>query len=220
MPTFGLIAEGPTDHVVLENILIGFFKEDISQYIRQLQPLRDVTDAQYTPGGWTRVVEYCKSSVFQDAFDRNDFLIIQIDTDRLNEVPFSLNLNQPVETLVPAVVEKFEALMHAAFDENFLAQYRERILFAVAVNEIECWLLPLYFSAPKASATNGCLFKLNEQLNKEKKRIINPNAKQPRQYDEVSSPFCKNKILILASAKNPSFHIFLETLRHSFGVGA
>ena len=47
MPTFGLIAEGPTDHVVLENILVGYFNDpDLTQSIRELQPLRDATDAR------------------------------------------------------------------------------------------------------------------------------------------------------------------------------
>jgi hypothetical protein len=219
MPTFGLIAEGPTDLVVLENILIGFFN-DYDIPIRPLQPLRDATDAQFGPGGWTRVLEYCGSSFFQEAFEQNDYLIIQIDTDRLNEVPFELNLNQSVETLVAAVVEKFEALLLTSFDDGFLVQYRDKILFAVAVNEIECWLLPLYFTDSKASATNNCLHKLNTILRKRDEVAINPADKKYKYYNQLSTPFCKNKNLIPASAKNPSFHIFLETLRQSFGAGA
>jgi len=166
------------------------------------------------------VVEYCQSSVFQEAFEQNDYLIIQIDTDRLNEPPFELNLNQPVETIVAAVVEKFEVLMQTAFDANFWFQYREKILFAVAVNEIECWFLPLYFKDNKASATNNCLHKLNTILRKRDEKAINPAGKEYKYYDKLSRPFCKNKTLIPVSAKNPSFHIFLETLRHLFGAGA
>ena len=222
MATFGLIAEGPTDLVVLENILIGFFN-DYEIPIRPLQPLRDATDAQFGPGGWTRVLEYCGSSFFQEAFEQNDYLIIQIDTDRLNEVPFELNLNQSVETLVAAVVEKFEVLLSTAFDDDFLVQYREKILFAVAVNEIECWLLPLYYTDyadKKAAATNNCINNLNTILRKRNEKAINPADKKYKYYDQLSSPFCKNKNLIPASSKNPSFHIFLEALRQSFGAGA
>jgi len=118
------------------------------------------------------------------------------------------------------VIEKFEAFMQTAFDDDFQTKYRQKILFAVAVDEIECWLLPLYYQDKTASATNSCLHKLNTRLGKEKEKIIAPKSKQPRHYDQLSSPFCKNKTLIPASAKNPSFHIFLETLRHSFGAGA
>lgn len=43
MTTFGLIAEGITDQVVIENILIGYFNNpDI--IVNPLLPLRDETD--------------------------------------------------------------------------------------------------------------------------------------------------------------------------------
>ena len=215
MPTFGLIAEGPTDFAVLENILVGFFNDpDMSEYIRHLQPLRDATDEQYGPGGWTRVVEYCKSSVFQEAFEQNDYLLIQIDTDCLHEKPFELDVKQAVEPLVNAVIEKFRVLIKEAFEADFYDKYAEKMLFAVAVDEIECWLLPLYFLDYKAAATNNCLHKLNMQLGKNREKII--KEKEPRHYDKLSRPFIKNKILTASSSRNPSFHIFLEALRHSF----
>ncbi|MEY4936228.1 MAG: hypothetical protein RIS64_2587 [Bacteroidota bacterium] len=43
MLSIGLIAEGITDFVVLENILFGFFKGTEPE-IRHLQPIRDATD--------------------------------------------------------------------------------------------------------------------------------------------------------------------------------
>ncbi len=68
-PSFGLIAEGPTDHAVLENILVGYFN-DPDLIVRPLQPLLDSTDASQRQGGWTQVVAYCQSSLFQGAFDK------------------------------------------------------------------------------------------------------------------------------------------------------
>lgn len=213
MPTIGLIAEGPTDHVVLENILIGHFGDyDMSQYIRYLQPLRDATDAAGSMGGWTRVLEYCRSTLFRDAFDENDFLIIQIDTDRLNEKPFELHLGESVETLVEQVVEQFEQLMTLSFGVKFLVDHRARILFAVAVNEIECWLLPLFFSDKTASATNNCLFKLNQQLSSRKEKPISSKGKVVRQYEQLSRAFCKPKNLVVAAQKNSSLGIFSRNL--------
>ena len=59
MATFGLVAEGVTDHVVLENILIGYFN-DPDLVVRPLQPLRDATDTlSESFGGWYNVFEYC-----------------------------------------------------------------------------------------------------------------------------------------------------------------
>lgn len=213
MPTIGLIAEGPTDQAVLENLLIGYFGDyDMPQYIRHLQPLRDATDAAGGMGGWTRVLEYCRSTLFQNAFDENDFLIIQIDTDRLNEKPFELNLSQSVETLVGQVVQQFEQLMSLSFGAEFIAEHHARILFAIAVNEIECWLLPLFFTNKTASSTNNCLFKLNQQLSSRNEKPIPPKAKAVRQYDRLSSDFCKPKVLAAAAQKNPSLGIFIGSL--------
>ena len=38
MHNFGFIVEGATDRAILENILIGYFDEDISEYFTELQP--------------------------------------------------------------------------------------------------------------------------------------------------------------------------------------
>jgi hypothetical protein len=68
MVTFGLITEGITDQIIIENILTGFFNKELE--FNQLQPLRDETD-QYRAtnyGGWCKVVEYCANDEFKQAF--------------------------------------------------------------------------------------------------------------------------------------------------------
>lgn len=210
-PSFGLIAEGPTDHAVLENILIGHF-DDPDLTIRPLQPLLDSTDAAQRQGGWNQVLSYCQSSFFQGAFEQNDYLIVQIDTDCLHEKPFELNLKQLPEVLVNQVVEKMERLIGESFQADFVDEYRKKILFVVAVDELECWLLPLFYEDQNGSATNNCLHKLNAQLRKDKRPVINPNSKNPKYYDQLSGPFCKPKQLKRAADKNPSLGIFVKTL--------
>ena len=214
-PSFGLIAEGPTDHQVLENILVGHFN-DPDLTVRPLQPLLDATDAAQRQGGWTQVVNYCQSSLFQGAFEQNDYLVVQIDTDCLNEKPFELDLKLTPEDLVNQVIEKLEGLMLTSFGEEFLDDCRKKVLFAIAVDELECWLLPLFYSDKTASATNNCLHKLNNQLRKKNQAAINPQAKNPKHYDQLSRSFCKRKLLYAASSKNPSFQIFIENLSQRF----
>ncbi|MFN0215781.1 MAG: phage tail protein [Saprospiraceae bacterium] len=210
-PSFGLIAEGPTDHAVLENILIGHFN-DPDLTIRPLQPLLDSTDGAQRQGGWTQVVAYCQSSFFQGAFEQNDYLVVQIDTDCLHEKPFELDLKNPVQSLVNQVIGKMESLITDSFEKGFWETYHEKILFAVAVDELECWLLPLFYADKNAAATNNCLHKLNTQLAKNKHSTINPHAKGPKQYDKLSRPLCKPKGLRSAAAKNPSLGIFIQAL--------
>jgi len=50
MVTIGLITEGITDQIVIENILMGYFdqNEDDIEF-KELQPLRDNTDESQSP---------------------------------------------------------------------------------------------------------------------------------------------------------------------------
>ena len=45
-------------------------------------------------------------------------------------------------------------------------KYANRILFAICINETECWLLPLYYEndAKKRCATTNCIYILNQRL--------------------------------------------------------
>ena len=82
MKTFGLITEGITDQIVIENILFGVFKNtDI--LVEPLSPLRDETDENRasTSSNWHEVFEYCKSQRFKQAVFNTDYVIIQVDTD-------------------------------------------------------------------------------------------------------------------------------------------
>jgi len=80
MKSLGLISEGITDQVVIENILLGYFDTDEVD-LRPLSPLRDETDQNSL---WAIVaglplIGYVKSSQFNEAFQYQDFLIVHID---------------------------------------------------------------------------------------------------------------------------------------------
>jgi len=107
--------------------------------------------------------------------------------------------------------------MEAAFGAAFLENYRLKILFAIAVNEIECWLLPLFYSDKNAAVTSTCLERLNRQLRKNNERPI--TEKKYDQYDKISRPYCKRKALMAESDKNPSFKIFVDKLKEAFPLG-
>lgn len=212
MPTFGLIAEGVTDHVVLENILIGYFN-DFDLVVRQLQPLRDATDELKGFGNWYNVFEYCKSSVFKDAFIQNDYFVIQIDTDCAHEKHYDVPPvhGESTEQFIERVIAKFEGLFRDSFGDEFYESHKERILFAIAVDEIECWLLPLYYNDNNRSSTKNCLFKLNREVaKKNKKLIIIPDNKDFDVYDKLSKPYMKQKMLNTSYPQNPSFNYFME----------
>jgi hypothetical protein len=204
MPTIGFIAEGDTDRAVLENIFIGYFGEDISEYFTSLQPKPKES------GGWSRVLNYCASTDFLDAFrsERLDFVVLHIDTDKSFEKGYDVSHDingekLSAEELVHNVKERFTILFAEAFGTDFFEKFGHKILFAISVHDIECWLLPLYYKDPKDKLElKNCYEKLN-------KKVKGLNKKYSF-YDAISSDFRSNKKLLNASKDNPSFTIFLE----------
>lgn len=202
MFNIGIIAEGDTDFVVLQNILIGYFDKDITGYVNQLQPLRGQM------GGWSRVLSYCETTDFKNDFVDNDFMIIQVDTDKSFELPFDVAHEQNgkklnVEELIENVKTRFKKGFESAFGNGFLPNFEHRILFAIAVHETECWLLPLYYPKEKeAENIKNCY----ETLNKKVKGL----QKTYKIYDALSDDFTFPKKLEKAFLANPSFKIFIE----------
>jgi hypothetical protein len=146
--TFAGIVEGVTDKRVITNILAGYFNNpDIK--IAWLQPRDTIANTKEPPAGWTRVLKYCKSEQFKKAFQENEYVIIHIDTDVSPKETFDIpHQNENGELLTPEqliakVVNKFRSLI----GEDFYDQYADKIIFAIAVHSIECWLLPLCLPA-------------------------------------------------------------------------
>lgn len=214
LPTFGLITEGVTDQAILKNILLGYFN-DPDLTVRELQPTFDATDASQMSafGGWYNVFLYCQSDYLRGAFDQNDFLIIQIDTDCAHERHFDVPTlkDETLEAFIERVKNRFKSVILTQLGADFYELHAHRIIFAIAVDEIECWLLPLFYTDKTQAAVNNCTFKLNQKLAENDK--INPKNKDKRIYQRISRDFMKAKTLQQATPKNPSFKIFMDELR-------
>ena len=213
MPSFALVTEGITDQKVIENILAGFFN-DPNIDTNPLQPLRDETDRNRAanPGNWHKVLEYCSSKEFLGAFQFNDYVIVQIDTDVATEYGVSSRNEEASEVSVGDMIERVKAKLIAQIAPEFYAKYRNRILFAISVQSIECWLLPLFFTDKKKSKTVNCLNTLNQGLKTRKPYTVDPNSKNPRHYDDISAEYTKHKKLMSLYASNPSLEAFIHEL--------
>ncbi len=210
---FNLITEGITDQIVLERVLQGYFNTPDLE-INPLQPLRDETDFNRaaSSGGWTQVLAYCQSSDLENFLPflhtPQQYLIIQLDTDvserygvsQQNEVGEGLN----VTTLIEKVIRHLQELI-----DNF-APYADKILFAICVHSIECWLLPFYVDdMEQASSTDDCLEKLRAQLRTERGYGLRKKADI---YRRVTQPIKYHPTLIQTYQRNPSLHHFVDQL--------
>ena len=85
--------------------------------------------------------------------------------------------------------------------------------FAIAVDSIECWLLPLLYGDKKAAKTTGCLESANRALRKANENALSAGEKKflPA-YEKASSGYRKRKTLIELHGKNPSLELFIKRL--------
>ncbi len=201
MISFGLITEGLTEQIVIENILEGYFKNPALD-IRPLQPGRDKDDENKYKGygSWSQVFAYCRLIDFQESFQFNDYIIIQIDTDTSQEYGIlqqDENGEFTPEKLIEKVIEKFKE----EFGEYFYSLCQQRIIWAISIHSIECWLLPLYYKDNKKSKFKNCLETLNKEL--VKKHDFTIDAKKPEYYREISKQYSKHKDLMACYQHNP-----------------
>lgn len=208
MNHFALVTEGESDQVVIEDILSGYFG-DMDLSITANHPLRDATDKGRTTGGWGNLREYCKSLAFQKIFQTSKYVIIQIDTDVSEEFGVShrhegaeLSLEQLIDRTIRKIIEWISP--------EFYALVQDRIIFAIAVHQIECWLLPIYFTDKKRHKITNCVDTLNQVLPQREGFSI--HAKEYRYYEKMSKPFLKRKELMRYAPHNASLDVFVGKL--------
>lgn len=215
MRGFAIVSEGVTDYSVLKNILIGWFKDQNKEpFVKGYQPDANAEGESTWQkfGNWENVFRYLSEKKYRDALEYADYLIIQIDTDQSEHVNYGVSQNEKGAQLEPSemvnrVADKLRQIIGQS-DVNF---YGDKIIFAICVRELECWLLPLW-DDQKADKCEGCLNALNRALRAKNERAINPDSKDSDIYDSISKDYRKRKILDGKGRQNPSLGIFLDNL--------
>jgi hypothetical protein len=212
MNEFAIVSEGVTDYAVLKNILYGWFKgQDVEPFLKPYQPdpTAEGESSWQRFGNWENVLKFLITKKHRDALEFAEFLIVQIDTDQSEHSNFGVSQRednekrQPSE-LVAKVVERLQEVI-GLDDVTF---YGDRIIFAICVNEIECWLLPLW-DPKKAAKCEGCSNAVDRALRRSNEAPLN---KDPDRYGFASSGYLKRKVLLSEGPNNPSLAIFLAEL--------
>jgi hypothetical protein len=209
MLRFGIIAEGVTDRYVLENILLGYCASDHEPEFDPIQP------PPGGEGGWERVFLSLERGDHEGALQFNcDFVVIQIDTDVSQEPKYGVPWREEGRDLtVEELVARITARLKRFISPAFWQANQEKILFAVAVHEIECWLLPLLHDDNKAAKTSGCTEAASHALRKAgQPSLVGKDGKQKDAYDKASLGYRKRKTLLALRDKNPSLKLFLDQL--------
>ncbi|MBK8251744.1 MAG: hypothetical protein IPK82_03640 [Polyangiaceae bacterium] len=154
-----------------------------------------------------------------EALQFNDYVVVQIDTDRCEDTGFNVPLRspdgRPLE--LAELVEQVRLRLVRAMGTDFFNRHGHRVVFAIAVDSIECWLLPLlYDSEPiKKAKTTGCLDAANRKLNLSRSPTLSTadgQNKDLRAYERASRDYRKSKQLLAHRDENPSLALFLHEL--------
>ena len=124
---------------------------------------------------------------------------------------FGCSLNQSVEEIIKTVIEKIVEKIDSK--ELFYQENREKIIFAISVHSLECWILPIYESNKKEKIIN-CEDKLKYSISNSSSKKIKKlkTDKSYGNYDKLTQSFLKHKELIKIVSKNTSFQIFINSL--------
>lgn len=215
---FALITEGPSEHRVIKHIVAKFFKYKDPE-INQIQPkLINGKQDSKTPGGWNEVLKYCGRKELKDILVENDYLIIQIDTDESQTIPFNVkhthkdNTIKSVDELCIDVAEKLKSLIPNEVRDG----YGDKIFFAICVHTIECWLLPLFYANVHQSKTSNCLETLNVAFRKSDIHIVTAaNKNEPngiRAYETALKGWKRKQDIAKSAEYNAGFKNFLVSL--------
>lgn len=221
----GIIAEGKSDLAVITNILkgaLGIDRSDISYLVPELD--YDETDLarmrveQFST--WTIVKKRCEEGAvvqrFFEGIDDQRFLVIHLDTAERLDIGFKVV--EPKKEDVPEYVSQVREAVVVKLKEWLSENFNERTAFAIAVEEAEAWVMPIFdtnvsetgfYPTPKERLLR-VLNRSNDLSDKDRKRLF-----QMDEFDkflELSSPLRKGKNLRACAEQNASLRLFCSDL--------
>ena len=206
MKRFATISEGITDFRVLKNLLIGYYNDkDLS--VSQLKP------EGKEPFGWGNLLAYLSSQKFKDALAFDNYLVIQIDTDKCEDWGAKLKNIGDDEHQINNFITDIKNYLIQKIGEVVYLENKERIIFAICVHEIECWILPFQAIIPAHTKKMvNCLKTLEFYANKKGFSTHQKDFSGSKNYDELSKEMKNHKLLLQNKDLNPSLKIFIDNM--------
>lgn len=183
-------------------------------------------------GGWLELIKYLKSTDFEYEVTNTSYVVIQIDTDVCTNKGFDI----PDISLAETDHTKFYELIKCKIIEwmnscgiplnkrkqrrfifyrdkrktktSLFDLYQDRIIFAISIHSLECWLLAYHDTRPRKCKITGCEKALTRYL-KDTGKTITKNAQD---YKEYSMDFKISENHKRIMAKSVSFRLFIEQL--------
>ena len=216
MASIALICEGASEVKMLTYIVSRYLGDEI--VVNAIQPALTQQGRQANEGGWLEVLNHCNDDTINAVFATNDYLVIQIDTDACAQVNYDVDVYDENNRKVAdgVLYERVRSRLLKDLSAGIQTKYADRILFAICINETECWLLPLYYEndAKKRCATTNCIYILNQRLQTEGMGIPDKAKNTPEAiqvYNKVLKNLKKKDIPRIAQY-NYGFMKFVEQM--------
>lgn len=213
MSKFGIIGEGYTDQVTIQNILCGFFND------KNLDE-----DIAFLPhdekGGWEVIFNYLTTENFRNDTLSNQFIIFQIDTDITKKEEDSIKFGVSYkddhgnELATETLINKVIIRLVSKINEGKLGFYQKninKIIFAISVHEMECWLVSYHAKDEHRNEKDDCCnvlkkTELPQNIQFSKKR-------KSRCHEKLSYlAFSKREDIDAITERNISFKHFIQAL--------
>ena len=207
---FLIAGEGLTDFIVLQNLLRGFFNDKNLSATRLLPKDKE-------PVGWGNLFNYLTTEEFKQAVPFSDYTIVQIDTGTCQEWKEGIvSIDSKKTDLVP-FIESIKTILVNKMGLNFYTEHQEKILFAICVHDIECWLLPFNATQPAHhKKLVGCVTTIEKIANEKGFSIHEKNYQEGKHYETLSKPMRDNGQLMNKGKLNESLSLFINELTKVF----
>jgi hypothetical protein len=213
-----LITEGVSEHRIIRHIIERYLTEIDNVAVNQIEPEINLQGKQATYGGWQNVLNVCNADKFREMLSFNDCIVVQIDTDVCEEVHFGVcktaenNKTKTDDVLHMEVVNRILSSIPAEQQSEF----KDKLIYAICINETECWLLPLYYSNNDRCKTTGCVNKLNRKLTQKGQGFIPDKDKNStnaqRTYQTILKQLKRKQDVKDCSQYNYGYGYFIQQL--------
>lgn len=208
----GVISEGHADRAVIKNIIVGLTGIDSNDIIA-IRPsyLKDETDKaaekDNTTSSYSIIKKECEEKELLEGFlatEGQDFVAIHIDTAEADRY----GVDRPQRKSNANYCEELREAVITEINKWLAVDLSDSILYAVAIEEIDAWILALYEDGSSAKYIDPKK-RLNIVLNKKGVKFIQDPFDY---YSSLSRDFKKPKVIgdkkVLAT--NCSLRLFCE----------
>ncbi len=217
----GIVAEGRGDLGVLTRILKGAIgvEEDDVEFLRPEFDV-DETDAHAMRAAqrsnWSLVIEECRErarvrAFFEVPVDEPKLLVVQLDAAECALVGYDVERSPSPEPM--RLCDRIERTLCGWMGDEFV----DRTCFAIAVEETEAWVLPLYGADADTTLVRDPKRRLDRELNRpnlfserERQRLFAKGEYE--RMREVAKGLARRKGLDGCADRNASLRRFVECL--------